>query len=112
MKIIGVKVEKRTGEESDFVIFSLDDVNYINVHRPRKSSDLIPVYHTSEGAYAPLLTLRDISFALKKYGFDYFDKSTIVNKKRVKHIKRSKGALIVEFVDNSEIEISGRSRYR
>ncbi|WP_160045645.1 LytTR family transcriptional regulator DNA-binding domain-containing protein [Paenibacillus sp. USDA918EY] len=112
MKIIGVKATDRTGEDTDFQVFSLFEVNYITVFRPRKSADLLPLYHTSAGSYAPLLTLRDISAALKRYGFEYFDKSTIVNKNRVKHLRSANGVVKVHFVDNSEIEISGRSRFR
>ncbi|GAB6990892.1 LytTR family transcriptional regulator DNA-binding domain-containing protein [Paenibacillus pini] len=112
MKIIGVKVTGRTGVESDFGILSLFEINYISVFRPKKSAELIPVYHTTTGSYAPLLTLKDISSALKQFGFEYFDKSTIVNKNRVKQIRRSKGELKVTFVDNSEIPIALRSRYR
>ncbi|MEK4141117.1 LytTR family transcriptional regulator DNA-binding domain-containing protein [Paenibacillus sp. FSL M7-0547] len=113
MKIIGVRIKDRTGDdENDFMVFSLQEINYISVFRPGKSSELLPAYHTSTGSYAPLITLREISLALKEYGFDYYDKSTIVNKNRVKHVRRDKGVKIVTFVDNSEVTIAGRSRYR
>jgi len=112
MKIIGVKATDRTGEETDFQVFSLYEVNYITVFRPRKSADLLPLYHTATGSYAPLLTLKDISSALKRYGFEHFDKSTIVNRNRVRYVRRTKGVVTVKFVDNSQVVISSRSRYR
>lgn len=112
MVIIGVKIKDRTGEESDFQTFSLFEVNYVTVLRPKKSAELLPVYHTPSGSYSPLLTLKDISSALKRYNFEHFDKSTIVNKSRVKHVRTTNGVVKVRFVDGSEIEISARSRYR
>jgi len=111
MEIIGVKVEGRSGEESDFEIFKLNEVNYINLIAYKKSIQ-IPVYHTVNGSFAPLLTLRDISKALKKYGFEHFDKSTIVNTRRIKGIKRGENVLLLKFVDLSEITVSARSRFR
>lgn len=113
MKIIGVKFEDRTGDESDFAIFDLSEVNYISVYRPRKSAELLPLYHTTSGAYAPLLTLKDISLALKNYGFEHIDKSTIVNNQRVRKKARTKnGQFQVTFIDNSEVIVAYRSRYR
>lgn len=113
IKIIGVKIEDRTGDESDFVVFRLSDVNYISVYKPRKSADPLPVYHTIHGSYAPLLTLKDISVALEQHGFDYLDKSTIVNKNRIKHTERtSDGVFLVTFIDNTEIQAAWRSRFR
>lgn len=112
MEIIGVKIADRTGEDSDFAIFPIDSVNYISVFKAGKSAETLPAFHTSTGTFAPLITLRDISAALKQFGFDYYDKSTIVNKHRIKKRKRVKGVLTVTFVDNSEINVAGRSRYR
>ncbi|MNO15483.1 LytTr DNA-binding domain protein [compost metagenome] len=113
MQIIGVKIENRTGEDSDFQAFNLSEVNYISVYRRTKNSELLPVYHTIHGGYAPLLTLKDISQALQKYGFDYIDKSTIVNRNRIKRTRTtSDGQYVTTFVDNSEIAVAFRSRYR
>lgn len=112
MEIIGVKIEDRTGEDSDFAIFPLASVNYISVFRPGKSAEPLPAFHTSHGSYAPLITLRDIAAALRQFGFAHYDKSTIVNKNRIARRKRDKGVLIVTFVDNTEIFVAGRSRYR
>lgn len=113
MEIIGVKIENRVGDDSDFHLFDLSEVNYITVYRRTKNSELLPLYHTSSGGYAPLLTLKDISKALKKYGFDYIDKSNLVNRNRVKRITKTEGGQhITTFIDNTEIVIANRSRYR
>lgn len=112
MTMIGVKLSDRKGDESDFVEFNIESVNYITVYKPRSSREQIPIYHTSDGSYVPLLTLRDISIALKPRGFHYVDNSTIINSKRVKHVERKGGQLKVIFNDLSEIVVSGRSRKR
>ncbi|MEK3987425.1 LytTR family transcriptional regulator DNA-binding domain-containing protein [Paenibacillus sp. FSL K6-3166] len=112
MKIIGVKIEGRTGEESDFVIFPIQSVNYITMFSIGRSAEPLPAFHTTGGSYAPIVTLRDLAGALSQFGFTYYDKSTLVNKNRIKGRKRDKGVLIVTFVDNSEIAVAGRSRYR
>lgn len=113
MNIIGVKIENRVGDDSDFHAFNLSDVNYITVYRRTKNSDLLPLYYTTDGAFAPLLTLKDISKALKKYGFDYIDKSNLVNRNRIKRITKTEdGQHMAKFVDGVEIVVAGRSRYR
>lgn len=113
MQIIGVKIENRTGDDSDFQVFELSEVNYISTYRRTKHSELLPVYHTATGDYAPLLTLKDISQALRQYGFDYIDRSNIVNRSRIKRTRISgDGQYIMTFIDNSEVAIANRSRYR
>ncbi|GIP58682.1 LytTR family transcriptional regulator DNA-binding domain-containing protein [Paenibacillus woosongensis] len=111
MRVLGVKITGRQGDDSDFVEFELSDVNYINLYKPSKSSESVPVYHTSDGSYAPLLKLKDISIALKNYGFVNFDQSTIVNRNRVKRTVKRKEGLNVTFVDFSVIVVSARSRF-
>lgn len=113
MQIIGIKIEDRTGTDSDFVIFDLSTVNYISTYRRTRNSPLLPVYHTTDGGYAPLLTLKDISKALKKHGFDYIDQSNLVNRSRIKRIRPTRdGQYIATFIDNTEIAVAARSRYR
>jgi len=108
--MIGVKVEGRTGDMSDFVSFSIEDVNYITVMR--KSNDQIPIYHTTHGSYALLNTLKDIAAAYAAFGFRQMDKSKVVNGKRIKRVIRSEGELKIVFVDNLFTIISPRSRYK
>lgn len=113
MKIIGVKIENRTGEDTDFAIFDLSEVNYISTYKRSKNSPRLPIYHTTEGGYAPLLTLKDISVALKNHGFDYIDQSNLVNRSRIKRITTDKdGQYNTTFVDNTKITFASRSRYR
>ncbi|WP_185601641.1 LytTR family transcriptional regulator DNA-binding domain-containing protein [Paenibacillus sp. 598K] len=110
IKIIGVKADNRQGDDSDFSVFALESVNYINVRRPGKTSDLVPVYHTSDGSFMPLLTLRDISTALKAYGFSYYDRSTIINNARVTKVTPTEEGQMLKFVDDVEIIVAKKSR--
>jgi hypothetical protein len=112
MQILGVRLDDRIGDDSDFVTFRLAEVNYINLYRARKSSELVPVYHTADGSFAPILTLKDLSAALKPYGFSYFDKSTIVNRHRIKRIVKGDEGLNITFVDFSATTVSHRSRLK
>jgi len=106
-RVIGINIDTREFEE-----FRISEVNYINLTRPKASRELIPIYHTSKGSYAPLLTLRDLSRALVPHGFKHFDKSTLVNRKRILHTFRKKEGLKIVFVDFCEVIVSGRSRIR
>lgn len=105
--MIGINIENK-----DFDEFRIIDVNYITLTRPSKSRELIPIYHTSKGSFAPLLTLRDLSRALIPHGFKQFDKSTLVNRRRILRTIRSKDGLRIVFVDFCEVWVSGRSRIR
>ncbi|WP_020615793.1 LytTR family DNA-binding domain-containing protein [Paenibacillus daejeonensis] len=110
IKIVGVKTVGRKGDETDFKVFALSAVDYIDLYRPRTSSSLVPVYHTASGSYAPLMTLKDLSQALADYGFVQYDRSKIINNSRVKKIERVGKELRITFIDNVEILVSGRSR--
>ncbi len=112
MKIIGVKSTGRQDTETYFGTFRLADVNYINLANPRKNSERVPLYHTAKGSFFPLLSLKDVSEALKPYGFDYIDKSTIINIKRVETHYRDRSGLQIVFSDSSVINVSSRSKYQ
>jgi hypothetical protein len=111
VKFIGVKLE-RAGDLSDFVEFGIDEVNYISVYRPQKKSYHIPIYHTSHGSYAPLMTLRDLSQALTPRGFKHIDKSTIINTSRVKHMIKGELGLKIIFKDMTQTEVASRRKYK
>jgi DNA-binding LytR/AlgR family response regulator len=112
LNMIGVKMDGRKGDLSDFVEFSISEVNYIKVFRPKNKSHHIPIYHTSHGSYAPLLTLRDLTKALSANGFRQLDNSTLVNNHRIKHMIKSEQGLEVIFNDNTKVNVALRSRKR
>lgn len=109
MRILGVKTKNRQGDETDFVTFRLADVNYISMDRIKKNSDLVPIYHTRHGSYAPLLTLRDVFISLKSNGFEYADRSNIINLKRLKSKEICETGMRLTFIDGMTIEVSLKS---
>ncbi|MBJ6362141.1 LytTR family transcriptional regulator DNA-binding domain-containing protein [Paenibacillus sp. MAHUQ-46] len=111
MQFLAIKISDRSWDETDYEVVKLKEVNYITLYRPKKWSDAIPVYHTSYGDFAPLITLRDISIAYRPHGFELYDKSTIVNTNRVINTRNTRKGRIVKFVDNSEVVVSPRSLY-
>lgn len=111
MRMLGVKTTNRKGDDSDFVMFRLADVNYINMHKIKKNGDPVPIYHTRNGAYAPLLTLRDVSISLKSKGFEYADRSNIINKNRLRSKKVDVTGILLTFVDGTTLNVSLQSKY-
>lgn len=109
MKILGVNVNRK-GDGSDFKVFKLSDVKYINVIR-KKNKDPQPIYHTSKGSYQEVSTLRDLSTMLSDKGFKRIDKSVIVNISKIKEIYKGEIGIIVVFTDESSINISSDSKY-
>lgn len=103
MKILAVKMFDRVGDNTDFVELNLSDINYIDLWSPTKHSAKVPAYHTSSGSYLALYTIKDISQAYSIYGFESFDRSTIINKEKIKkYIPYNSGTQII-FKDNSYV---------
>lgn len=83
LKIIGVKLHNRTGGPTDFVEFRLADVNYIDLWRPTNHSAKVPAYHTPDGSYLALSSIKDLAAGYNCLGFKRYGGSTVVNEKRV-----------------------------
>jgi hypothetical protein len=111
MDFLGMRIDMPRNE-LEFKEFKISEVNYITVRRFKGKSYSIPIYHTSHGSYAPILTLRDLSLALSPRGFRYIDGYTLINDERVNDIISDDNMIKVVFKDNSEIEISKKSRKR
>ena len=104
MKIVGVKMLNRTGGSDDFVEFDLEnDVTYIDLWQPTEHSSKVPAYHTERGSFLALSTMKDISRAYLPFKFESFDKSTVVNKRKVMKLEDDKDGTKVVFVDGSSV---------
>ncbi|GKU76894.1 hypothetical protein L3i20_v212910 [Paenibacillus sp. L3-i20] len=101
MRILGVKMHNRTGDITDFVNYDLDEVNYIDLWE--HNSVEVPAYHTSYGSFIALSTLKDISSAYAKFGFESYGRSEVVNVSRIKDLKRAKGGTKVTFIDDTYV---------
>lgn len=108
MTMIGVKATGRIGDDTDFVIFKISDVDYIRMTHPTKNKTALPTYYTPQGAYYQLRTLDDVEMALKPRGFYKYDQSTIVNRKNIKHIHSTKTDTFIEFFSGGVISVSKR----
>lgn len=105
--MLGVNIESR-----EFEYFYLNEVNYINLKRLKKGSEQVPVYHTLYGSFAAILTLKELSMALKSHGFNYYDQSTLVNIRRIRDEKKDDQGLKITFIDSKVFYVSPRSRMK
>ena len=71
------------GDESDFVMFDLCMVNYIDLYRPTDHSAKVPAYHTPCGSYLAISSIRDLAAGYKRFGFKRYGGSTVINEIRV-----------------------------
>ncbi len=105
MKILAVKMFDRVGDNTDFVEIKLSDIKYIELWSPTENSAKVPAYHTPYGSFLALYTIKDISQACAKYGFESFDRSTVINKKMIKKmVPLSNGTQII-FKDNTHVNV-------
>jgi hypothetical protein len=104
-KIIGIKLLDRVGDESDFVTFDISCVNYIDLYKPTENSGAVPAYHTSEGSYLALSTIRDLSRGYKRFGFKRHGGSTVINEKRVREKIVEENGTTVIFMCGSVVKV-------
>lgn len=83
MKILGVKMHNRTGESTDFVEFELEDVNYVDLWRNTNHSAKVPAYHTPDGSYLAISSIKDLAVGYKHFGFKRYGGSTVINESRI-----------------------------
>lgn len=96
-------MHNRTGESTDFVEFLLDEVNYIDLWPPTNHSSEVPTFHTSQGSFVALSTIKDISVAFAKFGFESYDRSSVINVERIKELEPVKSGTKVIFDDDSYV---------
>jgi hypothetical protein len=106
MQMIGINIETRGCE-----IFYMRDVKDVARMTTYKSKSSL-VYITSYGIFTLVETLEEASLAYKQFGFKPYDKSHLVNERKVRaKIKEPFGTRIV-FDDGSEINVASKSRKR
>src|SRR5687767_6233530 len=104
-KILGIKLLNRVGDESDFVTFDLCMVNYIDLYRPTDHSAKVPAYHTPDGSYLAISTIREISAGYKRFGFKRYGNSTVVNEQRVAEKIVGYSGTIIIFQCGSRVQV-------
>ncbi|NJJ38586.1 LytTR family transcriptional regulator DNA-binding domain-containing protein [Paenibacillus apii] len=102
MKIPVVRMFTTGDQNTDFVEIDIEqDVNFIFRWRKTKHSAEVLAYHTSNGSFLSLNTMHEAAISFEKYGFKYFDASTIVNLKRVSETIPMENGSKVVFVDGN-----------
>lgn len=82
-RIFCVRVNKR-GNEFDYMEFDLvEDIFYVSIYRPKKTSDGIFVLHTQYGMYHWVNTLEGAKKLWKDYGFAALDSVNVVNLNKI-----------------------------
>lgn len=104
-KLIGIKLLNRIGDESDFVIFDISCVNYVDLYKPTENSGAVPAYHTPNGSYLALSTIRDLAKGYERFGFKRYGGSTVINESRVsKKIVEENGTTVI-FMCGSVVKV-------
>lgn len=96
----------RQDDASDFVLFNLEeDVNFIFPWQVTDNSSKTIAFHTSSGSYIAIHLMRDADKAYKPYGFESYDRSTIVNTKKIKSTELTENGSWVHFKDGSRVHV-------
>lgn len=105
--MIGLNID--TGEHE---IFFLRDVKNIKYGKMGKKTKSIVIYETSYGSFTPITSLEVAAKAYKQFGFEQFDQSNLINRRKVVNIVRDTYGLKITFDDGTETNVSIRTRKR
>lgn len=105
MKILGVRMHDRVGDDTDFVEFDLKEVNYIDLWKTTDHSSKVPAFHTNKGSFLALSTIKDIASAYYNYGFRSFDRSTVINVNNIKEFYPERNGTRIIFIDQSYVKV-------
>lgn len=87
MKMTGVKLYDRKGDDSDFGEFDLEtEVFFIELSKktlfkklPHSIPDKTPIFYTTKGIFITIMSLHLFGAMLKNLGFDFLNPSNLVN---------------------------------
>lgn len=123
MKMTGVKLFNRTGDDSDFVEFDLKtDLLFIELSKkalykklPHSIPDKTPVFHTVYGPLITIMSLQTFWAVLKDAGYDFLNPSQLVNMDFVEAIVMGNfGGCEAILRNQQKISVSGamQEKYR
>lgn len=106
MDIIGIKMHGRQDDDSDFVLFSLEqDVNFIEPWQISGNAGRTLAFHTEKGSFIAIHLMKDVDMAYRPFGFESFDRSTIVNTSKIKSKEPSEKGTWIYFSDGSRVHV-------
>ncbi|PPA87065.1 hypothetical protein C4A75_03555 [Brevibacillus laterosporus] len=108
-RLTGIRVERKY-DESDFIEFGVEEVNYVDLFRPKKNSDSILRFHTNKGVFLAVTTLEGIRASWGKYGFVSLDAVNVVNLENITYVVENALFIRAYFGDGSYTTVS-RSKY-
>ncbi|QDX91038.1 hypothetical protein EEL30_00725 (plasmid) [Brevibacillus laterosporus] len=91
--------------------FKIEEVNKVDLFRPKNSKNGILQYHTNKGKFLGLTTLEDVGQKWEKFGFMQLDPVNVVNINAIKYIVDDSFSIRVYFEDGSYAEVS-RPKYK
>lgn len=112
IKITGVKAEGRAGDVSDFVIFDISDIYYIELARPSKNTEKRPLFRTNHGSYFAIGTLEGLSFVLQNQGITYLDSTNLVNIDNISYIEETQFYTKAHFADGTYATVSQANMHK
>ncbi|MEI2284972.1 LytTR family transcriptional regulator DNA-binding domain-containing protein [Paenibacillus polysaccharolyticus] len=106
MDIIGIKMHGRQDDDSDFVLFSLEeDVNFIEPWQISGNAGRTLAFHTEKGSFIAIHLMKDADTAYRPYGFESMDRSTIVNTIKIKNKESTDKGTWIYFSDGSRVHV-------
>lgn len=102
--ITGVRV-KRTDTDSDYLTFSLSDVNYVT------NEEEILIFHTVYGDFHGLLTLEDVMLGWKEHGFLALDSVNVVNMDNIVHYDEENRYVYFKNGDRASVSVRKGKKY-
>lgn len=116
MKMTGVRLYNRTGDDSDFVEFDLKtDLMFIELSKkalykklPHSIPDKTPIFHTTYGPLITIMSLQTFWVILKSVGYEFLNPSQLVNMSFVEEIVMGDyGGCEAILRDRQKISVSG-----
>lgn len=101
--IIGVNYLREEGMQLYEIIDLQKEVMAVELIKPTDYSGKVLAYHTDSGLYLSLNTMSDARKVYSPYGFESFDRSTLINPAKVKGIANHKKGTKVIFENDTYV---------
>lgn len=84
IKITGIRVSN--DKYADYMVFGLDDIYTVSIHKASKRADGVLEYHTRYGTFRQVNILGDVAEAWRQYGYFKLHKINVVNCRNIKYV--------------------------
>lgn len=94
-----------TGEGEKVNLLNLVDVKFMDLWQPTGSNYKTIAYHTLTGSYLSFRKLSEVAQAYKRFGFNSYGRSTVVNEHLVKETVTHANGSDIYFVDGTFVRV-------